>query len=67
MSSDSVYWDKPDLAKDLREMADNLFPGIENCLRHAVLCSAARRIEWLEARTSPPPDPFPTPGDSHDG
>ena len=49
MKPDDVYWDKPDLADDLRKMGDNLFPGTENCLRHAMLHGAARRIEAVEA------------------
>ena len=46
-----VYWDKPDLADDLREMGDSLFPGVEQCLRRAMLYSAARRIEYLEQQS----------------
>lgn len=48
MQAEDVYWDKPDLAADLREMGDNLFPGIRNALRRAMLHSAARRIDELE-------------------
>ncbi len=52
MQADEVYWDKPDLADDLREMGNKLFPGMENCLRRAVLHSAAKRIEHLEAKVA---------------
>lgn len=48
----AVYWDKPDLPDDLREMGDNLFPGIAQALRRAMLYSAARRIEHLEEKLS---------------
>ena len=48
MKPDDIYWDKEDLPDDLRTMADNLFPGITNALRHALLYSAAKRIEMLE-------------------
>ena len=50
MKPEDVYWDKPDLADDLREMGDNLFPGMPNILRRAMLYSAAKRIETLEAK-----------------
>jgi hypothetical protein len=52
MKAEDVYWDKPDLADDLREMADNLFPGMANMLRVAMLYSAAKRIETLEAEVA---------------
>lgn len=45
MNPEDVYWDKPDLADDLREMGDNLFRGIQHSLRLAMLHSAAKRIE----------------------
>jgi len=50
MKPDAVYWDKPDLPDDLREMGDNLFPCMSDILRRALLHSAARRIEHLEAQ-----------------
>ena len=51
MKPDQLYWDKPDLADDLRAMADNMFSGGSQILQHALLYSAARRIEWLESKT----------------
>jgi hypothetical protein len=49
MKPEDVYWDKPDLADDLRKMGDNLFCGIEHSLRRAMLHSAARRIDIGDA------------------
>lgn len=55
MQPDAVYWDKPDLPDDLREMGDNLFPSLGDQLRRAMLHSAARRIEHLEEQLASAP------------
>jgi hypothetical protein len=52
MKPEDIYWDKPDLPDDLRAMGDNLFPGLANALRRALLHSAAKRIETLEAQSA---------------